>query len=422
MAGSGAKVLTHTVRMASHEFARACIGHVGGGDDPCLQWSSDGLIVKRRGRIGLVREPRDWLAPRGFGLLRGERPVAAGVVGASAALVDAVLATQEGADSEPVVCDPDAMLGHTTRTGSGRPGGLGRGEWQGYVALDEGLLGVVIVGSHAHAAWDTAVTQVGLRKLERTRAAAVLQQLGIPALPVSVGQASRGSVVPAVDAPGLTELNAPRELTEMSAPRMREDRAEVEGFVTGRTVPGRTILDLGRVVAAPFAADLLERLGVAVMRVRPPGRQAQASGARVLDLAHRDEQMEIARLIESADLVVENFRPRGWTAVADVCGSPRERVAIRGFSESSPLCNWKVYGFLLEAFFGIGRALHDQSGRATSVALWDKVTGVVAAAACVRRLEVRPIGADDRAVTVVAQSELAKMLLVAYHRGMVTDG
>jgi hypothetical protein len=65
-----------------------------------------------------------------------------------------------------------------------------------------------------------------------------------------------------------------------------------------------------------------------------------------------------------------------------------------------------MYGFLVEGFFGIGSRPCDQDGRAAGGATWDRLCGVVAAAASIQQLS------DDTrmaAVSEVSQVGLARM-------------
>src|SRR5918912_1289237 len=82
---------------------------------------------------------------------------------------------------------------------------------------------------------------------------------------------------------------------------------------------GVRVVDFGQYVAGPLAAMLLADAGADVVRVEPPGgprwpTPANATWNRgkrsvVLDLKRADDQALARRLVASADVVVENFRP-----------------------------------------------------------------------------------------------------------------
>src|ERR687885_630912 len=82
---------------------------------------------------------------------------------------------------------------------------------------------------------------------------------------------------------------------------------------------GIRVIDFGQYVAGPLAAMLLADYGADVIRVDPPGgprwpTPANATWNRgkrsiVLDLKRPPDQAVARRLVASADVVVENFRP-----------------------------------------------------------------------------------------------------------------
>ena len=82
---------------------------------------------------------------------------------------------------------------------------------------------------------------------------------------------------------------------------------------------GVRVVDFGQYIAGPLAAMLLADQGAEVVRVDPPGgpRWATAANATwnrgkrsiVLDLQAETDRAIAARLIRTADVVVENFRP-----------------------------------------------------------------------------------------------------------------
>src|SRR6185503_2491149 len=79
------------------------------------------------------------------------------------------------------------------------------------------------------------------------------------------------------------------------------------------------VIDFGQYIAGPMAAMFLADQGADVVRVDPPGgprwdTPANATWNRgkrsiVLDLRRDDGRATARRLIESADIVIENFRP-----------------------------------------------------------------------------------------------------------------
>lgn len=100
--------------------------------------------------------------------------------------------------------------------------------------------------------------------------------------------------------------------------------------MTKRPLDGIRVLEMGQLMAGPFAGTLLGYFGAEVIKVEPPGRGDPVRGWRVLDdtgtavwwysLARnkkcvtldlrREEGRKLARrLAEKADVLLENFRP-----------------------------------------------------------------------------------------------------------------
>ena len=168
---------------------------------------------------------------------------------------------------------------------------------------------------------------------------------------------------------------------------------------------GVRILDLSRLVAGNVLTHVLADLGADVIKIEPPGGDAlrawKESGheiqwkvyARnkrsiVLDLKHEDDRRIFGKLVQSAQILVENFRP----GVLDRLGFPLEKLhalqpglvvlRISGWGGTGPYRNRPGFGTLVEAASGYAfkNGFPDQEPLLPNLGLADSVTGLYGAA------------------------------------------
>lgn len=141
---------------------------------------------------------------------------------------------------------------------------------------------------------------------------------------------------------------------------------------------GLVVVDLSRVLAGPFAARVLAELGAEVIKVESPdGDPARAigphqdgrslyfatfnSGKRgvVLDLRDPADRARLDRLLDRADVVVENFRPR---AAAELGLTPERLltdhpqlvvVTVSGYARDSDRAEEGAFDVAVQAEAGI---------------------------------------------------------------------
>jgi crotonobetainyl-CoA:carnitine CoA-transferase CaiB-like acyl-CoA transferase len=151
--------------------------------------------------------------------------------------------------------------------------------------------------------------------------------------------------------------------------------------VTAQALDGLRVLDLTQVLAGPYCTQILGDLGADVVKVESPqgGDQARASmGPRlvgedragflavnrnkrsvVLDLRSDQGREAFLRLVETADIVAENFRP-GVTHRLGIDYPALEKVnsrlvyaSISGFGQSGPESRRAGYDLIAQAMSGI---------------------------------------------------------------------
>ncbi len=151
---------------------------------------------------------------------------------------------------------------------------------------------------------------------------------------------------------------------------------------------GLKVLEMGQLIAGPFAAKTLADFGADVVKVEPPGAgdplrkwrllkdgtsvwwQVQSRNKRslALDLREPEAQAIIRQLATEADVLIENFRPgamEGWGLAPDdlLALNPRLIVLrISGYGQTGPYRDRPGFGVVAEAMSGL-RHLTAEPGR-----------------------------------------------------------
>lgn len=159
------------------------------------------------------------------------------------------------------------------------------------------------------------------------------------------------------------------------------------------------VVEMGQLIAGPFCGQLLGDLGAEVIKIEPPGigdpMRVWGQGAPVwweviarnkfsvsLNLREAEGQVLARRLIEDADVLIENFKPgtlEGWgLAPADLCrASPRLIVArMSGYGQSGPYRERPGFGGIAEAVGGWRRIVGepDRPPARMGVSIGDSLT------------------------------------------------
>src|SRR5688572_6069154 len=115
---------------------------------------------------------------------------------------------------------------------------------------------------------------------------------------------------------------------------------------------GIRVIDFGQYIAGPLTAQLLADQGADVIHIDPPGGPLWQTPANafwnrgkrslVLDLKQDVDRETARRLVETADVVIENFRPDlmdrvGLGAAAMIEANPAlVYCSLPGFAEDDP--------------------------------------------------------------------------------------
>ncbi|WP_326540856.1 CaiB/BaiF CoA transferase family protein [Pseudorhodoferax sp.] len=189
---------------------------------------------------------------------------------------------------------------------------------------------------------------------------------------------------------------------------------------------GVRVIDLTRILSGPFCTMLLGDMGADVIKIEDPdgGDAIRQAGAAVdglswyfaafnrnkrsmaLDLRTAPGRQVLARLLEDADVLVENFRP----GVLDKMGldearlreiNPRLVVAsINGYGSTGPYAGRPAFDFVIQAMSGFMSANGERDGPAlrSGVPITDLVAGLYAAFGVVNALRARDLNGSGQRV------------------------
>jgi formyl-CoA transferase len=155
-----------------------------------------------------------------------------------------------------------------------------------------------------------------------------------------------------------------------------------------QALQGLKIVELGQLIAGPFAAKTLADFGADVIKIEPPGEgdplrkwrllhggtsvwwqvQSRNKKSVAIDLRRADGREIVQRLIAEADVLIENFKPgtmekwgMGYAALAAVNPS-LIMLRVSGYGQTGPYKDKPGFGVVAEAMGGL-RHLTGEPGR-----------------------------------------------------------
>jgi crotonobetainyl-CoA:carnitine CoA-transferase CaiB-like acyl-CoA transferase len=205
------------------------------------------------------------------------------------------------------------------------------------------------------------------------------------------------------------------------------------------------ILDLGRIMAAPWATQIFADLGAEVIKIERPGagddtrtwgppfladrdgKKTRESGyylsvnrgkrSVTVDIAKPEGQAIVRKLAETADVVIENFKVGALAKYGLDAKSLRALkpdlvyCSVTGFGQSGPRADQAAYDFAIQAMGG----LMSVTGERDDVPVVDIMTGMYAAvailAALARRTETGAGETIDLAMLDVASAFLSNQAM-----------
>jgi formyl-CoA transferase len=151
---------------------------------------------------------------------------------------------------------------------------------------------------------------------------------------------------------------------------------------------GIRVLELGQLIAGPFAAKMLAEFGAEVIKIEPPVKgdplrkwrlmhdgtavwwqvQSRNKKSITLDLRQAEAQDVVRRLVKEVDVVIENFKPGtmedwglGWEDLKAI--NPKlVMLRVSGYGQTGPYRDRPGFGVVGEAMGGL-RHLSGEPGR-----------------------------------------------------------
>ena len=209
------------------------------------------------------------------------------------------------------------------------------------------------------------------------------------------------------------------------------------------------VVDLSTIVLGPYATGILGDMGADVIKVEPPGGDLYRAAAPsrhpgmgapfltinrnkrsiCLDLTTPDGRVVLGRLVDTADVVIHNMRPRTarTLGVDDATlreGRPRLIHCVTpGFGSGGPDADAPAYDDVIQGRMGLAALMADAAGtpRFVPTTLADKVTGLSAAIAVLGALHHRHRTGHGTAIEVPMLETMAAFVLAEHMGGRAFD-
>jgi formyl-CoA transferase len=174
--------------------------------------------------------------------------------------------------------------------------------------------------------------------------------------------------------------------------------------MAGQILAGIRVLELGQLIAGPFAAKTLADFGAQVIKIEPPGQgdplrkwrllhegtsvwweaQSRNKQSVCVDLRQKEGQEIVRMLAEQADVLIENFRPgtmEKWGMSWEELHALNPRLImlrVSGYGQTGPKAREPGFAAIGEAMAGL-RYLNGEPGRAPvrgGLSLGDTIAGL----------------------------------------------
>jgi formyl-CoA transferase len=206
-----------------------------------------------------------------------------------------------------------------------------------------------------------------------------------------------------------------------------------------KPLAGLKVIELGSLIAGPFAARICAEFGAEVIKVESPGGgdplrkwrklyegtslwwfvQARNKQSITLNLKHPQGLEVLKKLLSEADILIENFRPGvleklglGWE-VLHALNPKLVMVRLSGFGQTGPMKDQPGFGAVGESMGGLRyiTGFEDRPPVRTGISIGDSIAalwGVIGALMALRHREVR--GGSGQVVDVALYEAIFAMM------------
>ncbi len=210
-------------------------------------------------------------------------------------------------------------------------------------------------------------------------------------------------------------------------------------MIPSKPLAGLKVVELGTLIAGPFASRICAEFGAEVIKVESPDGgdplrkwrklyegtslwwfvQARNKRSITLNLKHEEGSEVLKKLLSEADILIENFRPGvleklglGWDALHAL--NPKlVMVRLSGFGQSGPLKDQPGFGAVGESMGGLRyiTGFEDRPPVRTGISIGDSIAalwGVIGALMALRHREVN--GGNGQVVDVALYEAIFAMM------------
>ena len=201
---------------------------------------------------------------------------------------------------------------------------------------------------------------------------------------------------------------------------------------------GLKVIEMGQLIAGPFASKLLGEFGADVIKIEPPGVgdplrkwrkikdgtslwwhvQSRNKRSLTLDLKQAEAQNIVRKLVAEADVLVENFRPgtlESWGLGYDALKAINPRLImlrISGYGQTGPYRDLPGFGVIGEAMGGL-RHLSGYPGQApvrVGISIGDSLSSLYGVIGVLLALQERARSGEGQEIDVALYESVFAMM------------